>query len=778
MELDLSGQNLLNSWKLINNGVTTNGTGASTVSFGTDTTFNRVDTSYPSTQAYVWGFSYGANVKGDPSATSYLWSSTAGLGSARPFTQMYIRPKLKLADISFGTIADSGTSKVEQTPLAESDAQRTVWGVTGLADGVNGELHTEVGAFTQIGDIVYVGGNFKYVQRDSAGLGQVEQSYLAGFNVNTGEWLSSFRPTFNGQVKSLAKLPDGRLAVGGDFSAANGATTGPLVFLDPSSGATQGTQVTVEDRAAGEVAFVRGLSVQGSNLYLAGATSHIVGGTTTALARNGGRINLTTMKPDTNWNPTLNGSAVAIDASPVGDRVYFAGYFTMSRTTTTKNGTAIQTTAGAPLTNPVWPTKFSSTTANYQQAVKEIGNRVYLGGSQHSFFGYDRSNLGFLTGSITRAGGDFQAMSLDGLGNIYGGCHCADFNYQDTTSYSTPQTTATEVDAINLTGAWDGATGKYEPEFSPTVKTRNGYGTWALFTDSTGTLWAGGSYTSSIRPGFVNQWSGGFVRFGARDVAAPTTPANFTKSDVDTNTFQLQWNASTDNRGPISYEVIEDNKVIASTTQRSINLTRRSGDHKYFVRALDGAKNRSASTSALLVSTNGSTQSVSYVANGSAWKWQYTSKDASAAWWSTWRDVAFDDSSWNTGNAVLGFATTGQSTDIKAGAPTPNPLSAQYRRAFTVDDPTKVQSVEISVIANDGAVVYVNGTEVGRKNMPTGAITHDSYATAAPRSTTAAGAPLGGPGAGQSAHDGVRTRSLSTPTSMPGPRSTPRWTCG
>ena len=90
-----------------------------------------------------------------------------------------------------------------------------MWGVTGLANGVDGELHTEVAAFAQLGSRVYVGGNFRYVQRGefASGTDKVEQSYLAAFDVNTREWVSSFRPHFNGQVKAIAALPNGKLVV-------------------------------------------------------------------------------------------------------------------------------------------------------------------------------------------------------------------------------------------------------------------------------------------------------------------------------------------------------------------------------------------------------------------------------------------------------------------------------------------------------------------------------------------------------------------------------------
>ena len=45
-------------------------------------------------------------------------------------------------------------------------------------------------------------------------------------------------------------------------------------------------------------------------------------------------------------------------------------------------------------------------------------------------------------------------------------------------------------------------------------------------------------------------------------------------------------------------------------------------------------------------------------------------------------------------------------------------------------------------MANDGAIVFLNGTEIGRANLPAGTIGQSTYATAAPRTTTAVANPV------------------------------------
>jgi trimeric autotransporter adhesin len=727
----------------------TTGSGGLTSGFGPDTRYNRVDTTFPSTQNYVWGFAYGSQVVGSTAATSYLWSYVDGRGSARPFTQVWLRPQLTLSDMGLlDALPDSGTPKTEQRSLASADAAARVWGVTGLANGKTGELNTEVQAFAQLGTTVFVGGNFRYVQksRTSTGVNQVDQPYLAAFNVDTGDLITTFRPAFNEQIKALYALPDGRLAVGGQFTTVNGEARPSLVFLDPVTGAVSGRQVTLENRNIGGLLEVRNFDVQDGWLYLSGAFTHLVGsaGQPTASAWNAARIGLATTAPDTDWNPTLNGTSVGVDASARGDRVYYSGYFRTSGSVPTLSATAIQTVAGAPVVTPVWAPTFSKSTVDasgnvtgniWQLDVQEVGDRVYLLGSEHSNFGYQRSDFALVSGSITKNGGDFQTATAD-ADTLYAACHCADWVYQDTYTWSNVGTGWTQVDKIGFIAAWDAATGQVLQEFSPVIIARAGYGPWASFIDSRGTLWVGGDLDMTDMANGVSQWSGGFARFPLRDSTAPTTPTGFASSAADPTVTRLSWNASTDAAGAPTYEILRNTKVVATTSGLSIDLPALPTAQRYFVRAADAAGNRSASTPVLQVAA--AVQSTVLVANASQWRWAFSSSGAPAGWTS----ASYDDSSWNQGSAVLGFGASGLGTDISIGAPSPRPLSAQFRKSFTVDDPRTLSHASLTVLANDGVVVYVNGTEVGRANMPAGTITSSTYATAAPRAAAAAAAPV------------------------------------
>lgn len=706
--------------------------GGLTSNFGTDQAFSRVVTSEAAAQGWTQGWAYGSTILGSTDASSYLWSANASTGNARPFTQVYLRPKLTQADVTFAPVGEGGYSGYAQRPLPESAAQATVWGVTGLANGRGGELNTEVQDFAQIGNTVFVAGNFRYVQRNGQGLDRVEQPYIAGFNVDSREWVGTFRPVLNGQIKSLAVLPNGKLVAGGEFTAVNGAPATGIVALDPQTGATDPAwRLQLENRLTGGIVQVRGLSVKNDWLYLGGAFTHLSGGTVAnpVYARAGARVRVTDGTPDASWNPAFNGTVVAIDAAANGERLYAAGYFSASNNVDAFRAAAVQTVAGAPLATPAWTWTPSSTNKNFQLGIQEVGNRVWLGGSEHSLFSFDPQTFARLSGSITKNGGDFQRVA-EGNGVVYGACHCGHWNYSNAFTWSNVGTQWTAADRINLLGAWDATTGSYIADFNPVMKGRVGYGVWGVFVDSRGKVWAGGDLESAVNTNGVNQWSGGFAVFPPRDTTAPGTPTGLTAT-TDGATDTLSWAAGP---GDTSiYHVIREDRVVATTNETTVKVPALAGG-RYSVRAADTASNYSNSSpvkTALKAATT-----VDLVRAGTEWKYRFATEAPDPAW----TTIAFNDSTWNSGAAPLGWGSSTIATElVSAGT---RPLSSHYRKSFTVENPGTVAEVKIVTRADDGLVLYLNGIEVGRVNMPAGTISNNTYATAAPRTTFATANPV------------------------------------
>lgn len=713
-----------------------------TYEFGSDSAYLRLWTYENSKNGYTRGFNFGKDGTGSTSSTSYIYSKVSGGNYGTPFTQAFIRPKLLSNDLTYDAIPDGGTSAQTIKAAPRSGALPTTWGVSGRgAGGSTSENATEAQAFAQIGNTMYVGGNFTSVQKSAAATGadKVAQSYLAAFNATTGEFISAFRPVLNNQVKALAALPDGRLAVGGEFTTYGGVARSGLVVVDATTGALDPTWTTnVQNRISGGKVSVRGLDVGGGYLYATGAFTHFVHGTSTAYAKNGARIAVSTGVPDYNWNPEFNGTGTALDVSDDLARVYFSGYFTKAKSSTADRAAAVSTATGAPLA-AVWQPTFSTTgSARYQQGIQQVGNKVWLGGSQHSMFAYDTTTFALVSKSITKAGGDLQAISA-GNGMVFGGCHCENWNYfgtalYDSTSPGSTNISWTQADKIYYVGAWDADSGEYVPEFTPEMRANRGQGAWALKVATDGTLWAGGSMTSAVKENGANQWVGGFVRFAVRPHTAPSSPTNLHAS-LNGTSASVDWSPSSSSG--VKYEVLRNDRVVATVSNTSATIPGTVSSDRFFVRAVDSWDNRSSSTSVATVSGAAANQTL--LSDASTWSYYF---DNATPVGTDWNQSTFDATAWRTGAAPLGWGSGPITTNIDIPAGQTRTLTSYFKRSFDLSSPNAFSTYTLTTRADDGIVVYVNGVEVGRANMPTGLVTAGTYALSAPNTATAIASPV------------------------------------
>lgn len=92
----------------------------------------------------------------------------------------------------------------------------------------------------------------------------------------------------------------------------------------------------------------------------------------------------------------------------------------------------------------------------------------------------------------------------------------------------------------------------------------------------------------------------------------------------------------------------------------------------------------------------------------------------------TW-EWSLDGIAWKEGLAPLGYGDEKIVTSIGSDA-NPKPLSARFRKEFTLDDSEKVRRLFFDVQADDGCIVMLNGKKVIRNNMPKGTIGADTLA--------------------------------------------------
>lgn len=112
---------------------------------------------------------------------------------------------------------------------------------------------------------------------------------------------------------------------------------------------------------------------------------------------------------------------------------------------------------------------------------------------------------------------------------------------------------------------------------------------------------------------------------------------------------------------------------------------------------------------------------------GSAWKYLDTGMTNIPA---NWTQAGFDDSSWSNGVAQLGWGANGETTLIRSNRTDGSRIITTYfRKSFVLSNPAPFSNYVASLVRDDGGVVYVNGTEVFRSNMPTGSVSSSNFAT-------------------------------------------------
>lgn len=124
-------------------------------------------------------------------------------------------------------------------------------------------------------------------------------------------------------------------------------------------------------------------------------------------------------------------------------------------------------------------------------------------------------------------------------------------------------------------------------------------------------------------------------------------------------------------------------------------------------------KRKLLTVAALALMTSSFFNAQTFVFNkNSSWKYN----DSNTALPAQWKDAAYNVSVWSQGDGPLGYGdpvTTTTATGL---------VTAYFAKDFTVNLNDLSASMELGVMRDDGIVVYLNGEEIVRDNMPSGTI--------------------------------------------------------
>ena len=115
---------------------------------------------------------------------------------------------------------------------------------------------------------------------------------------------------------------------------------------------------------------------------------------------------------------------------------------------------------------------------------------------------------------------------------------------------------------------------------------------------------------------------------------------------------------------------------------------------------------------------------VNYIANTATWKYL----DDGSNQGTSWRTSEFNDSSWSSGPAELGYGDFDEVTTVNSGPAGGRYATTYFRGSTNIPDPSTFVNFTISVTYDDAYAIYVNGTEVARHAGLTNNAPFDEYA--------------------------------------------------
>ncbi|ARS42621.1 hypothetical protein CA265_24340 [Sphingobacteriaceae bacterium GW460-11-11-14-LB5] len=127
------------------------------------------------------------------------------------------------------------------------------------------------------------------------------------------------------------------------------------------------------------------------------------------------------------------------------------------------------------------------------------------------------------------------------------------------------------------------------------------------------------------------------------------------------------------------------------------------------------------------------TEPLTFFPFGTSWKYLDNGSNQS----NLWTSINYNDLSWSGGPAPLGYASSGVLTTVGYGGNASSKYATTYfRKTFSIHNPSQYLQITGRIKKDDGAIVYVNGTEVYRGSLPTGTVSYTTLASALGNNTT------------------------------------------
>ena len=191
-------------------------------------------------------------------------------------------------------------------------------------------------------------------------------------------------------------------------------------------------------------------------------------------------------------------------------------------------------------------------------------------------------------------------------------------------------------------------------------------------------------------------------------------------NDPDGNITTYAWSKFS---GPSSYNITSPGSI--STTVTGLVA----GTYVFRLTVTDNNQATGFDDVTIIVNDNsGGSPTTTFIALNGSWKYLDNGSNQGTAW----KEVGYSDQSWASGNGEFGYGDGDEGTIVSYGGNSNNKhITTYFRKSITISDPASFSSFALGVKRDDGIVVYVNGSEVYRNNMPSGTINYNTLATTA-----------------------------------------------
>jgi hypothetical protein len=479
----------------------------------------------------------------------------------------------------------------------------------------------------------------------------------------------------NGIVKAVLVAGD-TVYVGGQFTQVRGPGGSPTAAR---------TNLAAFDRTTGALrtgflsntnGYVRQLATDGNKLFVGGSFTSIGNVNRSRLAA----LDLDTGTVDTLWAAGTNSHVYALEVR--GTRLYVGGSFS-TLGGVTRNRVGVVSTATGTLDTAFNPNANGTVLS---LAASPDGNRVYVGGEFSTMGGTSRRYVA----TVAATNGALQPLV---------------FQY------------STFGEVIDLDVSADGsqlfgALGDLENQ-AIAWSTTSGNRQWfhQVDGDTQAIRYSDGNVYFGFHEGDIGDHS---VRMLAADAATGAIDPTYR---LPINSFYGVWDIDAN----------DDALVIGG---EFTNVNGRAVQGVAILPSKDSSPPTSTSSSSSTTTTTTTTTpgnpptGGTLVAAGATWRYLDNGSNQGTAW----RAGSFNDSSWKQGPAQLGYGDGDEQTVVSYG---PNAsqkyLTSYYRRQFSANPASFGSTLTLNLLRDDGAVVYLNGTEVVRTNIAAGTVTSSTY---------------------------------------------------